>query len=623
MQVTKSLILRIVLAYVGLGAAILLAVGATLWQINQQRADANVVNVAGRQRMLTQRMAMSGLNLLRSGGDAESRDALRAALQVFTGSHEDLSQGDPATGFPPPSLAAKAQLQQVTEVWRPLEADLGALLEGAAAESRLRQASDRVDETNHALLAASERLFAAAEGDQAEASALVAIGELRTLGQTVARIAFEVERAEGGLEQSREHEAELRAALEGFEAALAHVVGGGSGASTQSAARDVTKVWAPFKEQAAIVAQEAGGHAERVTIGRRVSERAEEVLARCDELTTLLQTESETRVNQLVQVLGGVLLMGLLLTIAAAYAAARGLRPLKELERVTTRMATGDLREEVQVSGEDEVGRLAAAVGALVAELRDYARRSGQVAHSMGSATVQINSSVQEQSSVLTSQAAAIAEATSSLEELKSNALRNDERARDVLGTAQNTIGGMRQVQDQVTEIAGSIVSLSEKVQQIGEILDSVSDIADQSNLLALNASIEASKAGEYGRGFEVVASEVRNLAQQSQKATLSIRTMLRDIQRAMNSAVMKTEEGTKRVEKQSGDLQSATQSVEQIVYATREQSQAIEQIADAVSSVSGSVSQSHASTSQIADATAGLVRQAEELRSAVARFVV
>jgi methyl-accepting chemotaxis protein len=313
--------------------------------------------------------------------------------------------------------------------------------------------------------------------------------------------------------------------------------------------------------------------------------------------------------------------MGSVLTLLFSLLTRGGLLPVRDLERVATRVAQGDLRQEVEVKTRDEVGRLAEAFRSLVGELRAYSGGATGVSQAIGAATVQINASVQEQTSTVTSQAAAVAQATSSLEELKANAVRNDGRARDVLTTAKSTIQGMKQVQDQVQEIATSIVALSEKTQQISEILDSVSDIADQSNLLALNASIEASKAGEFGRGFEVVAAEVRNLAQQSQKATLSIRTMLRDIQRAMNAAVMGTEEGTKRVERQSTDLHAATQAVEQIVYATREQTQAIEQIADAVSSVSGSISESQASSAQIAEATRGLVLQAEALKSALARF--
>ena len=94
--------------------------------------------------------------------------------------------------------------------------------------------------------------------------------------------------------------------------------------------------------------------------------------------------------------------------------------------------------------------------------------------------------------------------------------------------------------------IAEHILALSEQTQQIGEIIAAVNDLADQSNLLALNAAIEASRAGEQGRGFAVVAHEIRSLAEQSKAATAQVRTILSDIQRATNAAVMATEQGTK-----------------------------------------------------------------------------
>lgn len=332
-------------------------------------------------------------------------------------------------------------------------------------------------------------------------------------------------------------------------------------------------------------------------------------------------TLEASRRSALTTLLGAVVL-GLLVAVGVTVLLARDVvNRLERLDAVARRAAGGELVQQVAADGTDEVGQLSASLGTLLGSLRDYTRGAGDVSRTVGSVSSEIDASVQAQSTALTSQASAVAQATSSLEELRENALKNDERAREVLGTAKATGQSMTRVQEQVQEIAASIVALSGRVQQVGEILDSVSDIADQSNLLALNASIEASKAGEFGRGFDVVAGEVRSLAQQSQRATLSIRTILRDVQKAMSAAVMRTEEGTKRVAAQSTELDAATRSVEQIVYATREQTRAIEQIADAVSAVAGGINQSQASSAQIAQATRGLVSQAEALRTTLEKF--
>jgi methyl-accepting chemotaxis protein len=109
------------------------------------------------------------------------------------------------------------------------------------------------------------------------------------------------------------------------------------------------------------------------------------------------------------------------------------------------------------------------------------------------------------------------------------------------------SIEGMKKIQTQMESIAESVVKLSEQSQAIGEIIASVNDLAEQSNLLAVNAAIEAAKAGEQGKGFAVVAQEVKSLAEQSKQATSQVRTIFNDIQKATTAAVLATEQGARR----------------------------------------------------------------------------
>src|SRR6185437_10071117 len=113
----------------------------------------------------------------------------------------------------------------------------------------------------------------------------------------------------------------------------------------------------------------------------------------------------------------------------------------------------------------------------------------------------------------------------------------------------EDSIDGMAQIRLQMELIAESIVRLSEQSQAIGEIIATVNDLAEQSNLLAVNASIEAAKAGEHGKGFAVVAQEVKSLAVQSRQATAQVRSLLNDIQKATGSAVSAAEQGSRVVE--------------------------------------------------------------------------
>src|SRR5207245_4303919 len=110
-------------------------------------------------------------------------------------------------------------------------------------------------------------------------------------------------------------------------------------------------------------------------------------------------------------------------------------------------------------------------------------------------------------------------------------------------------VAEMEKLRDQVRSVATTVLALSQQTQQIGDIITSVNEIAEQSKLLALNAAIEAARAGEQGRGFGVVATEVRALAEQSKQATVQVRNILLDIQKATQNAVLVSDEGNRRAE--------------------------------------------------------------------------
>ena len=161
--------------------------------------------------------------------------------------------------------------------------------------------------------------------------------------------------------------------------------------------------------------------------------------------------------------------------------------------------------------------------------------------------------------------------------------------------------------------IAKTIVSLSEQSQNIGGIIASVTDIADQSNLLAVNASIEAAKAGEQGKGFAVVAQEIRSLAEQSKQATVEIRRILNEVQKSTNMAVMVTEQGTKQVAALSKQVSQAGETIRtleqassegaqasaQIVASAGQQAAGMVQIRQAMANIQGATQQNLASTKQ------------------------
>src|SRR5262249_24758403 len=144
--------------------------------------------------------------------------------------------------------------------------------------------------------------------------------------------------------------------------------------------------------------------------------------------------------------------------------------------------------------------------------------------------------------------------------------------------TVQQTLDGMLGLKDKVGTIAEQILSLSEQTSQIGTISSLVSEMAHQTNMLALNAAVEAARAGEHGKGFAVVAAEIRKLADESRKSAERINSLVGDIQKATNSTVMATEEGTKTVELGIRLAQETVQAFNGVAHSSQIASEAAQQ---------------------------------------------
>jgi methyl-accepting chemotaxis protein len=174
------------------------------------------------------------------------------------------------------------------------------------------------------------------------------------------------------------------------------------------------------------------------------------------------------------------------------------------------------------------------------------------------------------------------------IEEVKQTAHQSNERARQMADRARETESTaqagrvsvlqttrvIEKIREQMDTIGASIVRLSEQSASIGEITATVSDLADQSNLLAVNAAIEAAKAGEHGRGFGVVAQEIRSLSEQSKRATAQVRSILAEIQSATTSAVLAAEQGSKAVEQGTIQAGEARDSIESLAKTVAEAAQ-------------------------------------------------
>jgi methyl-accepting chemotaxis protein len=232
----------------------------------------------------------------------------------------------------------------------------------------------------------------------------------------------------------------------------------------------------------------------------------------------------------------------------------------------------------------------------------------------LASSSAEILASTTEQAASGSESMAAVAETAATVDQVAQTSDQATQRARTMAEAAQraaeigktgrkavdDSVAAMGQVRSHVDSIAASITSLSQQAQAIADVIATADEIAEQTNLLALNAAIEAARAGEEGSGFRVVASEIRRLAEQSKKATVHVRQILGDIQRATNSAVLITEQGTQQVVagvKQVGEAGETIRSLTDVVA----------QSAQVSAQILASSSQQAAGMSQIRQAMANI----------------
>ncbi|HJW81562.1 MAG TPA: methyl-accepting chemotaxis protein [Acidiferrobacterales bacterium] len=348
----------------------------------------------------------------------------------------------------------------------------------------------------------------------------------------------------------------------------------------------------------------------------------------------------------------GAVVAGLVLSVVIGLLIARSVsRGVSALERATARLAKGDLAARAECNSRDELGEVAGAFNRMAGDFASLIGELRQSADQVAGAAATLSTTSDRVSEVSKAQVAGAGSAANSIEDLNAAVKEIAQRADGAVTAADEAnamsdhgqrvvagaVQGIQQVASTVSETAGLMAALGQRSNQIGQIIQVIRGIAEQTNLLALNAAIEAARAGEQGRGFAVVADEVRNLAERTSGATAEISDMIKAIQTETGSAVAAMETGSRQAEggveqanqamlalqQINGSVKRVVEMIQGIAAATRSQSQATDSITVRVEEISEMAKDNSNHIDQTTQASHDLHKLSAHFQQLVSRFQV
>lgn len=384
------------------------------------------------------------------------------------------------------------------------------------------------------------------------------------------------------------------------------------------------------------------------------AEQTNAVLARLADINNKMalttNQQAKDQYNLAFDLVVGLLVIATTLTLLFAWLLTRSITlPIAQALDAAEEIAEGNLTRPIKVDGHDEAGRLLAAMAKMQDKLRDTLQRIAGSATQLASAAEELNAVTDESARGLTQQnneieqaATAVNEMTSAVEEVARNAVSTSEASRNATTSAgdgrdlvQETVSAIERMSGDVQATATLIGDLANESRDIGKVLDVIRGLADQTNLLALNAAIEAARAGEAGRGFAVVADEVRALAHRTQQSTSEIERMIGSIQAGTEHAVDSMRNSTERAESTLNIAKGAGMSLDTIntaiveinernlviASAAEEQAQVAREVDRNLVNIRDLSVQSATGAGQTSAASSELSRLAVDLNGMVGRF--
>ncbi|SOC13385.1 methyl-accepting chemotaxis sensory transducer [Ureibacillus xyleni] len=370
------------------------------------------------------------------------------------------------------------------------------------------------------------------------------------------------------------------------------------------------------------------------TLNTTLQDVAEYLSDRADETLDVMQSEEKTALTIMISV---IVIASIIFALLSTVISKAIVNPLKDVVDVMKEAEKGDLTVRVNYESKDEIGRMVVSFNQLTESTRIAMEKVVNSANELAASSQQISASTEEiasgsqqQAQDATASAAMMAEMTNVVEDVAQNAEQAALLAENTMNEAKqggvvinDAIQGMRAIRE-------SIYELSNKSEQIGEIVEVIDDIAEQTNLLALNAAIEAARAGEAGKGFAVVADEVRKLAERSSKATKEISELVNIIQENTKDSVRSVEVGSEKAEKVDSTFNDILQlvghsasKVTEIAAANEQQTAQAEEVQQAVSSIAAVTEEISAGLQETAATAETLAEMAESLNQLTAQFKI